>query len=351
MTRDDLWARLVNAGLASGAAPAPSSAPSPWFVQALVAVGAWVASLFILVFLGGLVAGILRGSDASIAVGAILCILCAVAARVVSGNLFVEQIVTATALAGQALLGYGLLESHWRSPTHWLAFAAVEVLVVAAIPVHVHRALATIAAAYAMRFALVNAGIGVLFPPMVAASLAAAWRAAGRKIEADALWRPVIAGLALAGLLVVPAVLLDAFVWRARDPATGNAVLSWLATIALAAVLLAIVVRILRTTGASLRSRAATLALATSAAVALAARPVPGIVVALAVLLIAHAEGRRALMGLALAGLLGALVQHYYALDTTLLAKSAALLATGVVLLLAGFALRLGLAGEGAGRA
>jgi len=37
-------------------------------------------------------------------------------------------------------------------------------------------------------------------------------------------------------------------------------------------------------------------------------------------------------------------VHHYYALDATLLAKSGALLATGVVVLVAGAAVRYGLA-------
>ena len=351
MTRDDLWARLVSAGLASGTMPVSSPASPPWYVQAMVAVGAWVASLFLLVFLGTMLAGFLRGTGAAIAVGAILCGLCAVVARTVKGNLFVEQVVIATGLAGQALLGYGLLEHHWRSPAHWLAFAAAEAVVVGAIPVQVHRVLATVAAAYAVRFALVSMGAGAVFPPAIAAALAAAWWASDRNAPAEALWRPVVGGLAIAALLVVPALLLDTFVWRPRGDAVGGVALSWLATLVLAAVLLAIVVRILRATGAGLQSRAATLALATSAAVALAARPVPGIVVALAVLLIARYDGRRALMGLAVAGLVGAVVQHYYALDATLLAKSAALFATGVVLLVAGLALRLGLAGDEAGHA
>ena len=61
--------------------------------------------------------------------------------------------------------------------------------------------------------------------------------------------------------------------------------------------------------------------------------PMPGVVVALIVLLVAFAAGRRALAGLAVVALLPRRSSHYYyALETTLLVKSAALFATGVVL-------------------
>ena len=72
----------------------------------------------------------------------------------------------------------------------------------------------------------------------------------------------------------------------------------------------------------------------------------PGLVVGLIVLIVAYAQGRRALCGLAVAGMIVALSHYYFALDTTLLAKSGALLATGIVLLAAGLAVRAGLAGE-----
>jgi len=67
-------------------------------------------------------------------------------------------------------------------------------------------------------------------------------------------------------------------------------------------------------------------------AVVLAAWPVPGVVVALVVLLLAFAAGRRALQGLAVLALLAALAYYYYALQSTLLVKAAALGMTGIVL-------------------
>jgi len=68
-------------------------------------------------------------------------------------------------------------------------------------------------------------------------------------------------------------------------------------------------------------------------ALAAAAWPVPGLTVALIVMLVAFATGHTALLGFAILAMLGALGHYYYSLQTTLLAKSGALLATGLVLL------------------
>ena len=153
-----------------------------------------------------------------------------------------------------------------------------------------------------------------------------------------------MAGLALIALLLVPASLVDFFAWQVRATPVGGVALAWVSSTILAGVLLAAIAGILRDAGVDLRSRTGRIALASGAAIALAAQPVPGLVVALVVLLVAFHEGSRALMGVAVAGMIGALVHHYYALDATLLAKSAALLATGVVVLVAGIAVRFGLA-------
>ena len=223
-------------------------------------------------------------------------------------------------------------------------FALVEAGLVVASPVYVHRVLSTIAAAYAVRFAFAHAGLGVMFAPLVAGAFVAAWSCLRTRPVEGALWRPVMAGVALVGLLFVPASLVDMLAWQVGKPPVGGVALAWAAAAILAGVLLVAIRGILHDTGAGLRSRTAGIAFAAGAGIALAAQPVPGLVVALVVLLVAFHEGSRTLTGLAIAGMIGALVHHYYALDATLLAKSGALLATGVVVLVAGAAVRYGLA-------
>ena len=344
MTREGLWERLVAGGVVSGPLPRGEPTSSPWYVSAMVAVAAWIASIFLLVSLGIALPAVLRGGTGSLVTGALVCAACAIVMRMRNDKLFVQQFAVALSLAGQALLAHAILDAHWRSPERWLMFALVEAGLVVASPVYVHRVLSTIAAAYAVRFAFAHAGLGVMFAPLVAGAFVAAWSCLRTRPVEGALWRPVMAGVALVGLLFVPASLVDMLAWQVGKPPVGGVALAWAAAAILAGVLLVAIRGILHDTGAGPRSRTAGIAFAAGAGIALAAQPVPGLVVALVVLLVAFHEGSRTLTGLAIAGMIGALVHHYYALDATLLAKSGALLATGAIVLVAGAAVGYGLA-------
>ena len=351
MTPEALWDRLVAARLADGPMPPMPPAASPWYVSAMVGIAAWVASFFLLAFLFAALGGMLRDAKGALVVGTIVCAVCAVAMRTLRDRTFAQQFAVAASLAGQALVAYGILDGHWRAPASWLTLAAVEAGLVAAAPAYVHRVLSTLAATLAVRFALAHAGASVAFPALVADAFVLAWWTAHRGPRNDALWSPVSAGLALGALLVVPVSLSDLLVWQVRAAPVATTVLSWVTTLAVMAALLVVVAGIVRDNGVGRQTRTGVVALAAAAAVALAAHDVAGLVAALIVLLVAFAEARRALMGLAIAGLVGALVHHYSALDATLLAKSAALLVTGALLLAAGVAVRVGLADGGPQRA
>jgi uncharacterized membrane protein len=81
-------------------------------------------------------------------------------------------------------------------------------------------------------------------------------------------------------------------------------------------------------------------ALLASVAFVAAAWPLPALVAALLVVVVAFASGRLALMGLGLVAMAAILAYYYYALETTLLAKSMSLIVAGAVLLVARFAVR-----------
>jgi hypothetical protein len=153
-----------------------------------------------------------------------------------------------------------------------------------------------------------------MFAPLVAGAFVAAWSCLRTRPLEGALWRPVMAGVALVGLLFVPASLVDMLAWQAGKPPVGGVALARAAAAILAGVLLVAIRGILHDTGVGLRSRTAGIAFAAGAGIALAAQPVPGVVVALVVLLVAFHEGSRTLSGLAIVGMIGALVHHYYAL-------------------------------------
>ena len=342
--RNELWDRLVAARVVSGAMPEGNATASPWYVTTMSAVAAWIASIFLVIFFGLALKGVVEKPAGAITVGAAICIASVVVMHFVRRRVFFAHLAVAMSLAGQVFIAVGIFDQHWRSAGAWIAFAAVETVLAVAAPNYSHRILTTLAAAWSLRFAFAVGLVAPLFAPLCAAAFVAADRASRRFAWSG--WMPISAGLALAALFTIPLVFGEIFWWPARGPLAFNAAMSWFAAASLAAVLVFVIAEPIRRAGMSFTSRTATIAFATAIAAALAAKPVPGLVVGLIVLIVAYAQGRRALGGLAVAGMIVALSHYYFALDTTLLAKSGALLATGIVLLAAGLAVRAGLAGE-----
>jgi len=342
--RTDLWSRLAAANLVTGPMPETQAESSPWYVAAMIGIAAWVASLFILVFIGVALAEVFRYDKGWLPVGLALCAACAVAFRIGGRNIFVTQLALSMSLAGQALIAYGVLRQETSNPAAWIALAVIAIVLVAAVPYPVHRAMAALAAALCARYALAFAGLSPMFPALVAAAFLLALFGEERGLATRALWHAVATGLALGALLAIPAQLGEIFWWGMGTRPPSPPAMSWAGAIALAIVFLAAIAHALRRGGLAWSSRTAVVALAAGAAVTLAARPVAGLTLALVILFAAFDAGRRALAGLAIAGMVLALGHYYYSMDTTLLAKSAALFASGIVLLAAGLAVRFGVA-------
>jgi uncharacterized membrane protein len=115
--------------------------------------------------------------------------------------------------------------------------------------------------------------------------------------------------------------------------------LAWAGAMTMGAVLICTVVLLLRREQLVLNSGAGMVALTAAAVIALALLKVPGVGPAVAILLVGYANGNRVLAGLGIAALVGYLSHYYYALDATLLEKSAFMGCTGVVLLVTRLAL------------
>lgn len=346
IARAALWERLVAAGIATGPPPAGEEVESPWYVTAMVAVAAWLAAVFLLAFLGIALERLLREPGPSLVVGVIMCALCAGVLRLASGRIFVTQLAVAASLAGQALVAYGLLRGQLDAVPPWLALAVFEAVLVAAAPADLHRVLCTLAAAFAVHMALANGGFATLYPAVLAGVFVIVQNLAMRADAPRSPWPPVAAGAAVAVLLGAPLALVHDALWAARSSAALTGLPAWFGTPALAAVFVAAIGCALREARVPWGSRTGLAATAAGLAVVVAAWPVPGVVVALIVLLLAFAGGRPALQGLAVLALLGALAHYYYALASPFTVKAAALFATGVVLLGARFLVSRAWAGD-----
>lgn len=308
-----------------------ASTPAPWYLRVMVALGAWLASLLLIGFVGAL-----GGAVGGLAVSGFALLLAATALRRASGNDFLAHACLAMSLAGQALLAYGLAG---KVPGQEIEVASLTILGLSIalfflFPDRSHRVLCLLfatAAALALLYSLeLNALVPSLGPLLATALLWLRERggvltAAGR----GELLRPLEIGLMLSacGCLLLSAVyilpeLLGDYRFYPRP---------WLSTLALTALLLYAVSQ----AAAGWPAAARRSALAASLLLCLVAWQAPGLPLALLISVLGASRGDRGFV-YAGAAFLGVFVgAWFYGIEVSLLAKSAQLVAAGIMVLAA----------------
>jgi len=336
-------ARAAGRSRADGA-PASSGPPTdgePWYARALLAAGAWVATLLLLVFL--VAADVVDGPGGALVAGA--CLMAGAAWAACAGQgAFLRQAAAAAGLAGLALAGYGLAEAVPSGVAAWAGWLALAALLYALAPVWALRLGCGLAMALAMGGAVHGLAGGD------------AWHALGR-LAGDGqtglrLWLlAALAGLAatLFALSGGRAGAARPLAWSCAAAAQGLAWLAhgvpldrwpaWLAgapasALALAAVAClpaAVAAWILHSRGGVTQPAALRLGLpAALLALALLWLPAPGAAVALMWPLLGQACGSRRLGEFGALSLAVYLARYYYQQQVPLLDKGMWLCATGV---------------------
>jgi uncharacterized membrane protein len=316
------------------AGPGPGSGEhrSPWFVRALVAVSAWIASLMILAFV--FESRIVLSSGGHMLLGAMLVAAALYLRRRMGRALFLVQLSLALSLAGQVLLINGIGEMFRAVGATALAAIVMSVALIAFYPDKIHRFLSTLVAVGAAVIFVYTNHITYGLQALVAGLAGTAghvWyeesRLATGKIEP--IIRPVGYGL-ITGMffLLIPSVIPPEF--RARFGVDQT----WLpATAALTALLILLEYRLLALHGALRNMRVAVFLFLGTTGLAVASFKAPGIIAALAMLVIGFHRSNRHIMGISLVFLVVFLSAFYYNLDITLLNKSYILLASGAILI------------------
>jgi len=331
----DLWAKLAAAGLTAGDMPA-EEAHSPWYVRVMLGIAGWLAAAFLLGFVGVGFAFVMKSQTASVAVGFMLIAAAYAVFRMAPRNDFSAMFGLAVSFAGQALVAFGimgLLERHLTDAAPYTLLALIEAALAVVMPNFIHRVVSAYGAALAFVYACEVSGFHALAAGILAASVALVWLQEARfgKFVAAAL--PIGYGLTL-GLIQVEgmaswrhslALLLHEKSLLGASPWIGEALVA-IALLASAWVLM-------RRAEWKPGEPRTLLGLAAAALIGLASFKAPGIGAGLMIVLVGFANGNRVLAGLGIASLLFYISSYYYLLDTTLLAKSGVLLATGAVLL------------------
>jgi uncharacterized membrane-anchored protein len=324
---------------------------APWYVQGLLGLSAWIATLLLLIFL--FASGLVQTPPAALVLGLVLCVMGVAIVRNAQ-QLFWRQCAIALAFAGQILVTAGLSESNSASGSALLVLVLASAVYLLA-PDAILRFLSGLMVAMAlfvltsftagnqalqqqilssMRFDMLR-GLTVWLP----ACVCGAWLATAAFLARERmpvtrrdLLQPLAWALALAAQLGaalatgVPVWDLPAL-WQLHPPGAMFLVLAALLPVAVASVLVS--------------RRRAVLPLTIHIGVPLGLLilavcwlPSPGIAFGLAWILLGFGLGRPRLRRYGQAALLVYLVLYYYQLELPLLQKAAWLAAAGVLLLL-----------------
>lgn len=354
-----LWARLRQAGLVAGDAPAEATSITPWYIRTMLGVAGWIGALFLLGFVGGAFSLVMRSAFAALALGALTVAAAAFMFRSRPNGDFIAQFALAVSIAGQVLVGFGLTQLFTsQMALVLLIFAALQAALFLLVPNFLHRVLSAMLGAGAFTNAL---GIWGLYPyteALLFAALAWAWlnefRLPGRTGPMRALGYGLTL-LVLFGLGTRSTIGLERSLWMGHGEMhlIGGEFGFWIGNALVGALTLWVVWRLLVRQGIALSAGPALAALGGAALVALLSLKAPGLGVTVTLLLLGYANGNRVLAGLGIAALLAYWSYYYYSLELTLLQKSALLVCGGIVLLAARLALnrRGPAAGRGEGDA
>jgi hypothetical protein len=336
LQRESLWRELLGKGLVQGELPLPGDPRPAWYIRAMLIVSGWLGALFLFAFVGVFFAIVAESAVASLIFGGLILLGSRWLMTMKHGGDFMEQFALAAALAGQALLMFGLFRLVGSNDIlRWSLLAVVEVTLIAWLPGYLHRIFCTLATTTAVTLTLHELGGVSLSTGLVALTFAAVWlRELRWQGKRDSAWEAVGVGTAMAlAVWDVPRILSGATQsWAV--PWSAGGVMFQLGLIVQVAVWLFICVTVMKRAGADLNGNRARATLGLLAVMGTLAWLAPGLLPALMVLSIGFASGQRFLLGLGLVGLICFLSGYYYNLEQTLLVKSAVLAVTGSLLLL-----------------
>lgn len=317
----DTWQALREAGLVDGAAP-PASSETPWYLQVLLGVSAWIAALCLFGFLGALLSDLFSNKPAMTFLGLIACIGAVALLRTVDGDFF-RQIAVPASLVGQALVGIALFdESH--AIGGWLGVALLAGMMYVAGPSRLHRFLCGVVLVVGVCGVFAEHDVEDVFValPLLAWGAVLLWVNDDDERLTPLAWACGIGALVVAGFV-------DKAIWRVTyDPSMMRPIAGVVAT-----ALLPVVALRLASGAGALASRAVQLLVVGALVFAALWLQAPGFAVGIAFALVGFSTDRIAVVALGLAGAVVHLAQYYYQLDVTLLAKSGLLVFGGALVL------------------
>lgn len=328
--------QLVDPAWGESLTEALAQQPTPWFVRAMVGVGAWIAAILLVIFVAGL--GFMTGAAGFIFLG-LISMAGACAARYRFDGDFTNQLALAISLAGQGLFVVGLFQTGGFDDleTAFWSLIVINGVLAAIFPDKTHRFLSVALIFGPLTLLLyiheVHDLLAVLGPALAAlfmwllakepAFVAQGLQNALTPIRAGVLFSAFGVTM-MSTFYVLPQFVDEGFQFYPRP---------WLSTALYGAMLLIAERKVLADVFGGATSTFAMGVYVATVIVVVAAWPAPGMILSLLVIIIASVHGSGVYRGAGIAFLAVFSTAFFYGIDVGMLVKSGSLIATGVVVL------------------
>ena len=317
---------------------AEGSTPTPWFVRVLHAASGWLASIFLLLMFGAMFHRLFNNVPALLLIGASLIGIAFFLFRNSDHTLFLEHLALSLSLAGQALIGFAIFRVFGNisssSALSWLALALLELILFFIMKDAFHRLISAFLFAVTFHQAALLIGVSSLIIPLFLGIAVWVWLSEYRPPETLFLKQSAGYGLSLALLWIAGVgVVAKWSIYGMHPTPLLHLNLPWLTALFNGAILFFTIYKLMRNAliGQNLLKIAA---LAFVLLIMLVSTKMPGLSIAVALLIVGFSRGNLVLQGSSIAALLGSVGRFYYTLHTTLLIKSALLTGSGILLLI-----------------
>ncbi|WP_413700742.1 DUF4401 domain-containing protein [Psychromonas sp. KJ10-10] len=331
-----LWQQLQPQGLVSGQYETPETLNSPWFVKVLLAFSGWFASILIFIFCLLALQDVIDNNIACAIIGSGFIIL-AYSLLKKTPNEFVEHLMLATSLAGQALIAWALFANDALSSPliSWFTLLILQGALSVLMPHYVHRVCSALFASIALivcfhylNISLISSTV-LLF--LASFLILNEWRFNKLQPLLEAISYGIV--LVIIPLQASTSLGYEISSWLNEHHEAGI-INHYLEQALLILVMLYILLSILHRSDSIVPLSKRIALIVATICFCLLSMQASGITVSLAILTLGFSYSNRILQGLGICSLLYYISNYYYYLELTLLQKAASLCVVGLFLLL-----------------
>lgn len=332
-----LWQQLQQRGLVSGEYQTPETLNSPWFVKVLLAFSGWFASLLIFIFCLLLMQDVIDNNIACAVIGCGFIMLAYTLLKKTS-NEFVEHLMLATSLAGQALIAWALFANNDGLSSPFIScfiLFSLQGLLAVLMPHYVHRVCSALFASIALVICFHYLNISLISSTILLFSASFLILNEWRFGKLQRLFEAISYGIVLVIIPLQASTSLgyEISYWISEHD-NGPIINHYLDQILLILVMLYILLSLLKRSDFDLPLNKRLILIGATICFCLLSMQAPWITVGLAILTLGFSNSNRLLQGLGISSLLYYISSYYYYLELTLLQKAASLCVLGLFLLL-----------------